>query len=47
MIVIFFAILILPVDIAFNLESNFMDNFNYFCVGVFSLDIILNFNTAF
>ena len=47
MFVIFFAILILPVDISFNIESQFLDYFNLFSLAVFTLDIFINFNTAF
>ncbi|CAD8096473.1 unnamed protein product [Paramecium primaurelia] len=47
MLVIFLAILILPVDISFNIESTFLDDFNLFSLAVFTLDIIINFNTAF
>ncbi|CAD8106611.1 unnamed protein product [Paramecium sonneborni] len=47
MFVIFFAILILPVDISFNIESQFLEDFNLFSLTVFTLDIFINFNTAF
>ncbi|CAD8187784.1 unnamed protein product [Paramecium octaurelia] len=47
MLVIFLAILILPVDISFNIQSTFLDDFNLFSLAVFTLDIFINFNTAF
>ncbi|CAD8187027.1 unnamed protein product [Paramecium octaurelia] len=47
MLVIFLAILILPVEISFNVESSFLDDFNIFSLSVFTLDIFINFNTAF
>ncbi|CAD8198985.1 unnamed protein product [Paramecium pentaurelia] len=47
MLVIFLAILILPVEISFNVESTFLDDFNLFSLAVFTLDIFINFNTAF
>ncbi|CAD8050290.1 unnamed protein product [Paramecium primaurelia] len=47
MIVIFFAILILPLDISFTIESDFFDNFNIASITIFSLDILINFNTSY
>lgn len=47
MLVIFFAILILPLDISFTIESNFFENFNYASIAIFSLDILINFNTSY
>lgn len=47
MLVIFMAILILPVEISFNIESPFLDDFNLFSLAAFTLDILINFNTAF
>ncbi|CAD8072680.1 unnamed protein product [Paramecium sonneborni] len=47
MLLIFFAILILPLDISFTIESEFFDNFNYASIAIFSLDILINFNTSY
>lgn len=47
MLIIFFAILILPLDISFTIESEFFDNFNYASITIFSLDILINFNTSY
>lgn len=47
MLIIFFAILILPLDISFTIESAFFDNFNYASIAIFSLDILINFNTSY
>ena len=47
MIVIFLAILILPLDISFTIESDFFDNFNFTSIAIFSLDILINFNTSY
>ena len=47
MIIIIFAIIILPVEISFSMESDFLTDLNYFTIGIFTLDIIINFNTAY
>ncbi|CAD8174104.1 unnamed protein product [Paramecium pentaurelia] len=47
MLIIFFAILILPLDISFTIESQFFDHFNYASIAIFSFDILINFNTSY
>lgn len=47
MAIIFITILILPLDISFTIDSDFFSIFNYLSIAVFSLDILINFNTAF
>ena len=47
MVAIIIVIFLLPFDIAFNLQSDFLNDFNYFTVALFSLDMLINFNTAF
>lgn len=47
MVVIFIAILILPLDISFTIDSDFFVNINYATIAIFSIDILINFNTAF
>lgn len=47
MVVIFVAILVLPLDISFTIQSPFLDDFNLFTLAVFTLDILMNCNTAF
>lgn len=47
MIIIIFAIIILPVEISFSMESDFLTDLNYFTIAIFSVDIIINFNTAY
>lgn len=47
MVAIIIIIFLLPFDIAFSLQSDFLNDFNYFSVALFSLDMIINFNSAF
>lgn len=47
MLVIFVAILILPLDISFTIDTDFFTIFNYFSIAVFSFDILVNFFTAY
>ena len=46
MVAIIVVIFLLPFDIAFNIQSDFLNDFNYFTVALFSLDMMINFNTA-
>lgn len=45
--VIFLAIVILPVEISFNVSSDILSYYDLFIIGVFTFDIVLNFNTAY
>ena len=45
--VIFWAIVILPVEISFNVSSDILSYYDIFIIAVFTLDMILNFNTAY
>ena len=47
MVAIILVIFLLPFDIAFSLHSDFLTDFNYFTVALFTLDMFVNFNTAF
>jgi hyperpolarization activated cyclic nucleotide-gated potassium channel 2 len=47
MLFIFHEILLLPVDLSFSLESDYLTYMNYVTIAVFSTDIIINFNTAY
>ena len=46
-LVIFLAIVILPVEISFNVSSDILSYYDLFIIAVFTIDMLLNFNTAY
>lgn len=44
---IFHEIIVLPLDLSFQLDNDYLTYMNYLTTTVFGIDILLNFNTAY